>query len=486
MMSPRYFPNHFSLIGLAATLSGCAAVGPNYSEPYSKAPDAWATSVGRDLRGGTTNLREWWVRFNDVRMTRIIVAVREANPDLRLAAERIEEARARRGIAQSQLFPMGNASGDYARSRASESLLFPVPGTNPSNLFSAGFDAGWEVDVFGGVRRSVESAEAGIGVSQEGYRDVLVTLYAEAAVNYLEYRTLEERIRLASANIASQAESLELAKGRLEAGLASDLDVAQAQTNLATSKALLPLLEAQRAFARNRLAALTGGFPGSLERELSGNAGIPVPRKGFSSGLPADLVRSRPDIRRAERELAAQTARIGVATAELYPKFTLAGNFALQAEDVSNLVDSPSRAYSFGPAFRWNVFSAGRIRNTIKAEESLARQAYAAYESAVIRGVEEVESAMAGIAHEWDRKAQLDTAVEFSRKTVSLVKQKYGEGLVDFQNVIDAERTLFNNDDNAAVSRGQVAMNYVILYKALGGGTEVLLEAPAAVEAVSR
>jgi len=481
MTALRPFPlATLALLAWFACFAGCAAVGPNYGEPDAKVPDAWAASVGRDLRGGASDLDKWWGNFNDARLTRLIEKVRASNPDVRLAAERIEEARSRRGIARSQLFPAANAGGDYVRNRASESLLFPAPGTNPSNLFSAGFDAGWEVDVFGGIRRGVEAAEAGIGVSQEAYRDVVVTLYAETAVNYIEYRTLEERIRLASANIKGQADSLELASARLEAGLASDLDVAQAETNLATSKALLPLLESQRAFAANRLAALAGGFPGSPEARLGTGSGIPVPKRGFSAGLPADLVRSRPDIRRAERELAAQTARIGVATAELYPKFRLAGDFTLQAAESGDFFQGASRAYAFGPSFRWNIFSAGQIRNTIRAEESGARQAYAAYEGAVIRGVEEVESAMAAIAHEWDRKAQLDIAVGFSRKTVGLVKQKYTEGLVDFQNVIDAERTLFDNDDNAAISRGAVARNYVILYKALGGGTEVVLEVPEA------
>ncbi len=204
-----------------------------------------------------------------------------------------------------------------------------------------------------------------------------------------------------------------------------------------------------------------------------------MPNAGYSAGLPADLLRARPDIRKAERELAAQTARVGVAAADLYPRFTLLGDFNLQAVNSGNLFDSASRAYSFGPAFQWQIFSAGRIRNNIRVEESRVAQALAQYESSILVAVEEVETSMAGILYERDRISNLQRAVSASTETVSLVKDNYRNGLVSFQNVLDAERTKFSAEDQETSSRGQIARNYIILYKALGGGTATELIPPA-------
>jgi multidrug efflux system outer membrane protein len=461
-------------------LPGCITVGPDYLAPGGSMPDAWSRSVAQDLKGDASSLEKWWKGFQDPTLNALIDRARESNPTLQAAIERIAEARAQRGIAVSQGLPQANAGGDYSRNRSSESLLSPPPQTNPSNLYTAGFDAGWEIDVFGGIRRSVESAEANIGAREEDYRDTLVSLFADVALNYVEYRTLEERIAVAESNIAAQSGSADLTQKRLDAGLVPKIDVTQATTNLALSESLLPALRSQLVYARNRLTTLTGGFPGSLDGLLKKSSDIPMPKSGYSAGLPTDLLRARPDIRRAERELAAQSARIGVAEADLYPRFTLFGDFSLRSVNSGDLLDSASRAYSFGPAFQWQIFSAGRIRNTIKAEESRANQAYAAYENAVLQAVEEVETSMAAIAYERDRLSDLQRAVAASKETVSLIKDNYENGLVNFQNVLDAERTKFNTEDEETVSRGQIARNYIILYKALGGGTatELIPAAP--------
>ncbi len=469
---PRRRPLIALLSASALLTAGCAIVGRDYRAPEGGVPDAWSRSVSQNLGGERGGLEKWWKGFRDPVLDRLIDRARESNPDLRGAYERIVEARAQRGVARSQLFPSLNAGGDYVRRRASESLLVP-PGQNPSNLFSAGFDSGWEIDVFGGLRRAVESTEAGVGASEETYRDVLLSLYAEVALNYIEYRTLQRRIELAVRNIDAQSQTVELTNNRLEAGLVPKIDVTQATTNLETSRALVPLLRTQLIAARNRLSTLTGGFPGSLDRTLNRSRPIPTPRRGYSAGLPADLLRGRPDVRAAERELAAQTALIGVAEADLYPRFTLFGDFNLQSVDASDFFDAGSRAWSFGPSFRWQIFSAGRIRNNVRIEESRTAQALAGYESAVLLAVEEVETSMASIAYEWQRTGFLGKAVTAAEETVGLVKSNYAEGLVDFQRVLDAERTKFNTEDEAAVSKGQIAKNYVALYKALGGGSEV-------------
>ncbi len=452
-------------------LQGCAAVGPNYTPPETSVPDAWTRSAAKDLRGGGAGLEGWWKGFRDPTLDALIDRARESNPDLRIALERISEARALRGIAVSQGLPQADTVGNYTRSRVSDTLLGPAPPENPSSMYTAGFDAGWEADIFGGIRRSVEAADADVGAREEDYRDALVSLYADVALNYVEYRTLEARIAVAENNIGSQRESVELTRKRLDAELVPKIDVTQAETNLALSEAQVPVLRGQLVYARNRLSALTGGFPGSLDRMLGKRRDIPVPRSGYSAGMPADLLRARPDIRRAERDLAAQTALIGVAESELYPRFTLFGDFRLQSASGGNLLDAASRAYAFGPAFQWKIFSGGRIRNAILAEESRARQALSAYESSVLRAVEEVETSMASIAYERDRLEDLGRAVASAGETVSLIKDNYENGLVNFQNVLDAERTKFGAEDEETVSRGLISRNYIILYKALGGGT---------------
>lgn len=457
------------LCGLLA--SACRTpVGPDYASPSTRVPDAWSRSVMRDL-GGSSSLTGWWKHFNDPALGTLVERAREANPDLKRALAGIAEARAQRGIARSQGLPNAEATADYTRRRTSETVGGPGSGQLTS-LYATGFDAGWEVDLFGGIRRSVESADANLAARQEDYRDALVTLFAEVALNYTDYRTLEERIAVAHRNISAQRESVDLTKGRFAAGLVPKIDVTQAETNLALSEAAVPLLRARLDAAKNRLATLTGGFPASVSGILARSRGIPVPSAGFSAGLPADLLRARPDIRRAERELAAQVARIGVAEAELYPRLTLFGDFQLQSTQSGDLFDSGSRAYSFGPSFRWAIFSAGRIRNEIAAEESRALAALAAYEGTVLAAVEEVETTLSAIVNERDRLSDLNRAVASSRETVALIKDNYENGLISFQNVLDAERTKFDAEDEEAFSRGEVARFYIALYKALGGGSE--------------
>ncbi len=459
----------------SAILAGCMWVGGAYQAPQTVVPDAWYYSVRTDLHSGKSSLESWWTHFNDSTLNRLISRARSSNPDLKIAAERIIEARAARNVARSALFPTINASGDAVRSRTSENL--PTGDGKTREFWSGGFDAGWEVDFFGGVRRSVESATASAEAVEEAYRDTMVSLLAEVAANYVQYRTYDERIRLAEGNIKNQRDSVKLTTDRFNAGVAPELDVTQAAQNLASSEALVPMLRNQRTLAANRLAALAGGYPGSLNSQLANGKAIPVPKSGFGIGLPADLVRSRPDIRRAERQLAAQTAMVGVARADLFPRFTLAGDLKLQAGSASDLLDDESRSYSFGPSFRWNIFSAGRIKENINIEESRTRQAYLAYESTVIKAMAEVESSLASVAEERNRLAKLEEAVSAAQKTVSLVKDNYREGLVDFQRVLDAERTIFSGQDEAAVSRGQIAADYVALFKALGGGTKMRADA---------
>lgn len=455
-------------------LGGCTIVGRNYNPPEPIVPDRWNNNLTSDLHSDSSSLEKWWTRFNDPTLNRLVNTARSSNRDLAVAFERINEARAARGIANSQLFPQIDAVGSVTRGRTSQNLGNPSPFAGKTNDFwSTGLDAGWELDFFGGVRRAVESADASAEATEELYRDTMVSLLAEVAFAYIQIRTLDERINLAEKNIQNQNESLKLTQDRLEAGLVPELDVSQATSNLSTTRAVIPALRNQRNLALNRLAVLIGKYPVAAEAFLQDARGIPSPTRAAGLGIPANLVRSRPDIRAAERTLAAQVARIGVAEADLYPRFTLAGTFQLQALSASNLPQSNSRNYAFGPSFRWNIFSAGRIRNQIAVEESRTKQAYLNYENTVLKGVAEVEDALSSVSNERDRFAALSTAVTASQKTVELVKSNYREGLTDFQNVLDAERTIFANEDSLAVSKGQIAAAYVSLFKSLGGGTSM-------------
>lgn len=453
-------------------------VGVNYTAPEMVVPDAWHHRLAGDLNSGSSSLKSWWRKFNDPTLNRLVDRARKANPDLKLALERVTEARAARGVARSQLFPTVGAGGDMVRSRASESLLGPVPPAGKtSDYWQTGFDAGWEIDFFGGVRRSIESATASEEAAMEAYRDATVSLLAEVALNYVEYRTLDERIRVARKNIARQERSLQLTRDKEQAGLVSKLNVSQIETTVRTSETLIPLLQAQRSLARNRLGTLVGGYPGSIDSWLGTSKAVPMPARSAGVGIPANLIRSRPDIRRAERELAAQTARIGVAEADLYPRFTLAGSFAFQAANPSDLLDADSRAYSFGPSFRWQIFSAGRIKNQIKIEESRTRQAYLAYESTVLRAVEDVENSLAQVVSGRARLGSIDKALGSARQTVTLVGELFDVGNVSTLELIDAERVLFTTEDEAIVTKGAISAGYISLYKALGGGTVMKLSA---------
>ncbi len=468
------------LFAVALLAGGCAA-GPDYQEPEMAVPDVWYQGISRDIKPRGSKLEEWWSAFNDPVLNQLIDRTREANPTLKLAAASVREARARRGEAASLLFPMFNAGGSYTRTKTSENVIPTFPGfSNPSNLYAVGFDAGWEIDVFGGTRRLVEAAEAGIGAASETYRDVLISLYAETALNYVQTRTLEERLRLVRANIELQRGSVQLTRDRFDAGLVPEFDVSQAESNLYQSESLVPALESQLTLTRNILAVLAGGYPGSQDDLLRKSGKIPAPPRGFGYGLPADLLRSRPDIRRAERALAAQTALIGVAVSELYPKFTLVGDFGFAALDSSDWLESDSRTWGFGPSFRWNIFSAGRIRNSIKAEEARTEQALYGYENTVLGAVAEVETAMVAIVKEQQRLQKLRAGATATEKTVKLVRDNYTAGLINFQNLLDAERSLVAAQDAAAASEGLVSANYIRLFKALGGGAPV--EEPSAAD----
>jgi NodT family efflux transporter outer membrane factor (OMF) lipoprotein len=335
--------------------------------------------------------------------------------------------------------------------------------------YSAGFDAVWEIDVFGGTRRAVEAASADWEGMLVQLADVRVSVAAETALAYLDVQTYHHRLLVARSNLETQQDTYDILQDRLNAGLGNELAVKQARYNLESTRAAIPSLEAGLEFSRNALSVLVGEMPGRLE--------IPdidhIPQSGLIvEGIPADMLRRRPDVRRAERALAAQTARIGQSVAELYPKFTLTGSIGLESLSSSTLFESASQGYNIIPGVSWPIFYSGSIRNNIKVQEAKQEEYLARYEATVLNAVREVRNALTDYRNEQERRTSLQEAVNAAKEAQSLAADQYRSGLTDFSDVLDAQRALLRLQDQLVVSDGAVGSTAVRLYKALGGGWE--------------
>jgi NodT family efflux transporter outer membrane factor (OMF) lipoprotein len=451
--------------GFLLSLAACAPVGPDYVTPADNNAMAWHTELGQGVSDKDIDpeqLANWWKTFGDSTLTSLIEQAVANNLDLKQATAKLREARARRDISKTELFPILDASGSAGRSKGS--------GSKPHNFFAIGFDAGWEVDIFGGVRRAQEAAEADLAAGSEELRDVLISLTAEVALNYLDVRTTQQRIATAEKNLVIQQETFDLISWRWKAGLNDELTLQQARYNLENTRAQIPILRISLEEAKNRMAVLTGKTPGSLHKLLEEARPIPVVPPVVAVGVPAETLRQRPDIRRAERNLAAQTARIGVATADLYPKFRLTGTIGLESLKSSELFKSASKNWSLGPGVSWNIFDAGAIRRNIEVQSAIQEQYLYAYEAALINGLEEVENGLTAYIEEQSHHERLAAAVDAARLAEQLANQQYDVGLVDFNTVLDAQRSLLSFEDQLTQSDGAVTSNLIRLYKALGGG----------------
>jgi NodT family efflux transporter outer membrane factor (OMF) lipoprotein len=451
--------------------SGCLSVGPDYVRPDTTVYNQWHTQIKVDNQNKETNaetLAEWWKTLNDPKLTGLIERAAKGNLDLKNAQARVREARARRGLANADYLPAVDAKGSATRSKGSEN----AGGGSTGSLYATGFDASWELDIFGGVRRSVEAAQANLEASHEDLRDVLVSLLAEVAKNYVDVRTYQARLDIAEANLKAQEETHQLTVWRNQAGLSDELAVSQARYNLESTRAGIPALRTGLEEAMNRIAVLLGEQPGTVHGELEKREAVPVASLDIAVGVPADIIRRRPDIRKAERELASQTAKIGVAVADLYPKFTLSGSIGLQALSSGDLLTSGSKMYSFGPSVTLPLFAGGSIRKNIEVQSALQEQYLIAYETTVLNALEEVENAAKAYAEEQYRRQALNKAAAAANQAAELAKAKYEAGLTDFSDVLDAERSLLSYEDQLATSEGTSTTDLISLYKALGGGWE--------------
>jgi len=458
-------------VAVLLILTGCAAVGPDYVPPDPSLSDAWHSELKGGLSSTETDpqiMAGWWTALNDPVLSNLIERAASGSLSLKEARARVWEARARRGIYRADKYPSVSVSGS-ASATGSREVGDDMTETYKSSL---GFDASWELDLFGSVRRSVEAAEADLQASQENLRDVLVTLFAEIARNYVEVRTYQTRLTVAEESLEAQQETYNIARWLLQAGMAEQLDLEQAAYSLESTKSQLPSLRTGLEEAKNRLAVLVGEQPGAVHQELEQRGPIPVAPLQLAVGVPADLLRRRPDLRRAERELAAQTARVGVATADLYPKFSLSGSIGLETVSSKGLFSGGTQTYAMnlGPSFSWPIFNRGAIRQNIEVQNALQEQTLIQYESAVLNALEEVENALKAFAEEQNRKQALDQAASAARRAVELAQSKYRAGLIGFGDVLDAQRSLLSFRDNLAQSEGTVTTSLIALYKALGGG----------------
>lgn len=452
--------------------TGCATVGPDYVKPDTSLSPTWHSELKGGLIAGEMNpqtLATWWSTLNDPELSSLIDRAVSGNLGLKKAKARVREARSRRGIAKAGLFPTLNAGGSATWSEASNDTG-TIRSGDTSDLYSASFDATWEIDVFGSVRRSVEAADADVGASQADLRDVIVSLLAEAAINYIDLRKFQSLLAIAEGNLVSQSETYQLTLWRYQAGLSDELSVQQAHYNVEQTRAQLPTLRTGREEALNRIAVLLGEQPGNVHSMLDRQKPVPVIPRTFAIGVPADVIRNRPDVRKAEREVAAQTARIGVATADLYPKFTLSGSIGFETLKMSSQPTSQTWSVGGGPGITWAIFKGGAIRQNIEAQSALQEQALIKYQESILTALEDVENALVAYGEEQNRRDSLQKAAQAAQKAVELAKFKYQSGLTDFYNVLEAERSLLTFQELLAQSNGTVASNLVRLYKALGGG----------------
>jgi multidrug efflux system outer membrane protein len=470
---------------ILATLMGCA-VGPNYVPPETKVPETWngqEAVTGTQLSKTTTNsvtLVEWWNAFNDPTLSSLVEMAVRSNLDLLQAEARIRQARATRGVAGAPLWPAVDASALYQRSQSSSATV-GASGASLSiatagglrELFQVGLDASWELDIFGGTRRNVEAATADLKAALEDRRDVLVTLVGDVGNNYLNLRGVQQQIVIARKNLEAQRRNAEITRRRFEAGFVSRLDVANADAQVATTASQIPILESSARAAIYSLGVLLGRPPAALEKDLIKESPIPGTPPEVPVGLPSELVRRRPDIRRAEAQLHAATARIGVATADLFPKFSLTGSFGFSSNDLTKLGNlANSKFWSFGPSVTWPIFAGGSIYWNIKVQDALTEQALLTYQKTVLTALQDVETALVAYAKEQEHRKSLAEAVDNNRTAVDLAMKLYVAGKTDFLNVLTAQLNLYTSENALVQSIRTVDTNLIALYKALGGGWE--------------
>jgi multidrug efflux system outer membrane protein len=465
-------------IAIASILTACA-VGPDYRRPESPTPDAFVGTDGAQFNHAEVE-REFWKEFNDPQLNALIEEALSANHDVRIAMARLREARALRGEARLDLVPTVTEQASHVDARASERQA-PFTGVDrDQDYYETSFDAFWELDFFGRARRGVEAASAELQAAEANVYGTQVIVTAEVARNYFDLRGKQTQLEVARRNAENQRESLRLTRTRLEAGRGTQLDVSRAQAQLEATLGSIPDLEAAVNQAMLRLAVLVGREPQSLTPELSVAKELPALPRTHSIGTPEALLRRRPDVLAAERQLAASTARIGIAVADLFPRISFVGSWGFDAVSSSDLGNSSSETYAFGPSIRWAAFDLGRVRQRIKQREAASEAALARYEQTVLRALEETDASLTNYTKSIVKQEHLRASAEASLEAARIARVRFENGAADFLTVLDAERSALQAEDALAQSQTQTATALLSMYKALGGGFRPLPQAASA------
>jgi len=453
----------------SAGLGGCS-VGPDYHAPKPAVSGTWAENSPGVTTNAPLELTEWWKTLGDPLLSSLMERAVGSNYDLKAAEARLRAARALRGAVVADFIPTVGAGASYSTARRSRNATTSPMQLVDTDTYQAGFDASWEIDVFGGKRRSLEAATADTQAVEANLQGVRVSLLAEVARYYVEYRGAQRRLAIARQNLEAQQETVDITQLRFDKGLASELEVAQAKILLASTKSQIPALETDLKQSSHRMCVLLGLPPGALESELATENPIPGTPPEVPAGLPSDLLRRRPDVRSSERQLAGATARIGVATAELFPKFFLTGAAGYQSLDAAAWFEPASKYWSAGPSVRWRLLEFPRLKALVNAQTARQEELLAQFNQTVLLSLEEVENALVAYAKERERYQSLQEAVESSRRSVVLANELYLKGVGEFLNVLLDQRALYQAEDALAQSQRDVTQDLVALYKALGGG----------------
>jgi NodT family efflux transporter outer membrane factor (OMF) lipoprotein len=471
------------LFGLSLT---ACAIGPNYHRPLVSTPAQWTASEARGTAPGVRiETDQWWQSFHDAQLDSLVRRAVAANYDLVLATARVDEARAARGLARSTYSPQINGGVSASRDRQLGVGLLQSPGgvsvkrfPYEINEYSGDLSLSWELDLFGRIRRGVEAATADLAASERDRRNVLIALLSDVARYYAELRGFQLRLEIARKNVAIAQDTVALTRQRADAGLATERDVAQAQAQLESVRAQIPALNTNIQVSIHRLGGLLAQQPGALQQELATSAPVPPTPPQVPTGVPSDLLQRRPDVQRAEAQLAAATARVGEAKAEYFPRFTLLGSAGRQATQLHDLTLGLGNFFSAGPSVSVPVFTGGKIRSNVAIQDARVKQALATYQNTILNALEETENALTQYGDEQDRRDRLTATVQADQTAFELANVQYRAGLTDFLTVLDAQREMYTNQDLLAESQTQVSANLIGLYKALGGGWSISPESP--------
>ncbi len=476
----------FVLVSISVLMTGCLKVGPDFKPAGASVSSKWLEASDERVKSEPANYHAWWEAFGDPALNRVIDKAYRENISLRIAAVRVLEARAQLGITVGKLYPQtqqlnpsitfNRASAYSATASASTSENIPVQYTFWQD--QALLNVAWELDFWGKYRRGVESADATLRSTVADYDSALVSLTADAANAYVQIRTLEKRIDIARQNLETQKESLRIAEARFHGGTTSERDVEQARTILFNTQAAIPVLEAQLRQSKDALSVLIGIPPDNLSDILTGSSEIPAPPPFVAIGIPADLLRRRPDIRSAELQAAAQCAQIGVAKADLFPAFSLGGFIGPQSTTygvtkLSEMFNIASMTMSVGPSVQWNFLNYGRITNNVRLQDARFQELLLTYQNTVLKAQQEVEDFLAGFLRYQETAASLALSAEAAKRSLDLAFIQYSQGSTDFTTVLTAQQSLLTTQDSLASSLGNISLNLVGIYRALGGGWEI-------------